>query len=154
MKKNNCLTRLKSILLAVLLIFALPLSVSAQEVDPTDEIIVSGISVPDNSEVHPEGFTRQYTRYLTSSSAIIMSDSNWFGEDTVLVQFKSSEGPTQISVYVIDGAGNTIGPRTIDLSKTSGFLLRSVSGSFEVYARKSAGYDGNVTVSVTLTNTY
>ena len=110
--------------------------------------------MPEYPDVQPYGFTREYTKNLTSSTAYIMGDSNWFGENAVSVQFKSSNGPTQISVYVIDGGGNTIGPKTIALSKSAGFLLISVSGSFEVYARKTAGYDGNVSLTVTLTNSY
>ena len=135
----------------------MPLAVSAQEVDVSEEmtfpVAESKMGLEDSS-IQPRSFTRTYTKYLTSSSVLVMSDGNWFGEDTVLVQFEASNGPTQISAYVVDGAGNTIGPKTISLSRSAGFLLKSVSGSFEVYARKAAGYNGNVTMKVQLTNTY
>lgn len=157
MKKYNCATRIFSIFLVVLFAIVLPLSVSAQEVDLPDEMtfpIIEGRAGLEDSSIQPHSFTRTYEKYLTSSSTYIMGDSNWFGEDTVLVEFSSSKGPSQISVYVIDGAGNTIGPKTISLSRSAGFLLKSVSGSFEVYAKKTAGYDGDVTLKVQLTNTY
>lgn len=157
MKKNSLVTRIFSIFLVALFIVAMPLAVSAQEVDVSEEMIFpvaeSMMGLEDPS-IQPRSFTKTYTKYLTSSSVLIMSDGNWFGEDTVLVQFTSSDGPTQISVYVVDGKGNTIGPKTISLSRSAGFLLKSVSGSFEVYARKASGYDGNVTMTVQLTNSY
>lgn len=157
MKKHSCISRVLSILLVALIATVLPLSVSAQEVILPDDMEFPSVeekSVLEGSSIQPQGFTKTYTKYLTSSSTYIMGDSNWFGEDVVLVEFTSSEGPTQISVYVIDGAGNTIGPKSISLSRSAGFMLKSVSGTFEVYAKKTAGYDGNVTVKVQLTNTY
>lgn len=157
MKKRNRVTRIVTVLLAVLFLVALPLSVSAQGVDSVDGMdfpVIEGYAPLEGSDVQPRGFTRNYSKYLTSSSSFVMSDSNWYGENVVLVQFNSSNGPSQISVYVIDGGGNTIGPTTISLSRSAGFLLKSVAGSFEVYARKTAGYDGNVNLSVTLTSTY
>lgn len=157
MKKNNLAKRIFSVFLVALLAIAMPLAVSAQEVNVPEEMIfpIAEDKVGlDDSSIQPRGFTRTYTRYLTSSPVLIVSDGNWFGEDAVLVQFTDSKGPTQISVYVVDGEGNTIGPKTISLSRSTGFLLKTVSGSFEVYARKAAGYDGDVTMKVQLTNTY
>ncbi len=157
MKKNNLAKRFFSVFLVALLAIAMPLAVSAQEVNVPEEMIfpITEDKVGlDDSSIQPRGFTRICNEYLTSTPILILGDSNWFGEDVVLVEFTSSDGPTQISVYVVDGEGNTIGPKTISLSRSAGFLLKSVSGSFEVYARKTAGYDGDVTMTVQLTNTY
>ena len=80
----------------------------------------------------------------------VMSDGNWFGEELVIVRFTSSEGPTSISVYALDSAGNKIGPRTISLGGAASFVLKNVSGSFEIYASSNAGKNGNVKLTVVL----
>lgn len=132
-----------SLFLAIIFVIALPISISAQTVD---------IPSP-NSEVQPQSFTREYTTYLTSSTRQVMSDGNWFGEELVIVRFTSSEGPTSISVYALDSAGNKIGPRTtrtISLGGAASFVLKNVSGSFEIYASSNAGKNGNVKLTVVL----
>ena len=134
--KKNFKIKMTSLFLAIIFVIALPISISAQTVD---------IPSP-NSEVQPQSFTREYTTYLTSSTRQVMSDGNWFGEELVIVRFTSSEGPTSISVYALDSAGNKIGPRTISLGGAASF----VSGSFEIYASSNAGKNGNVKLTVVL----
>lgn len=138
--KKNFKIKMTSLFLAIIFVIALPISISAQTVD---------IPSP-NSEVQPQSFTREYTTYLTSSTRQVMSDGNWFGEELVIVRFTSSEGPTSISVYALDSAGNKIGPRTISLGGAASFVLKNVSGSFEIYASSNAGKNGNVKLTVVL----
>lgn len=149
MKKCSRVIRGLPVSLAVLLILVFPMSASAQG---TGASPAKRFSNSEGFSVQPRGFVRQAARTLTSSSRQFMRGANLYGENTVSIQFVSSCGPVQLSVYVIDGAGSKIGPKTICLADGADFALHDASGPFSVYARNSAGYDGEVTLNITLAN--
>lgn len=139
--RKNFKIKMTSLFLAIIFVIALPISISAQTVD---------IPSP-NSEVQPQSFTREYINISNFfNAAKLWVIGNWFGEELVIVRFTSSEGPTSISVYALDSAGNKIGPRTISLGGAASFVLKNVSGSFEIYASSNAGKNGNVKLTVVL----
>lgn len=125
------------------MLFAIPLSASAEAVNTnTTEI--------ETVSVQPREIDQTKTMRLTSSYQYVLGDDNWWGDRTVRVYFEKSEGPTQISVYVLDKNGNRVGTKLISLGSNASFRLPEDGGSFSVYASKSDGKDGNATIRVTL----
>ena len=133
------------LLLALVMAFAVPFSASAAEVEFSDDNgFVSQAIEPRTIDVHP-------TKSLTSSYQLIRKDDNWWGDRTVYVKMEASEGPTSVSVYVLDKEGKSLGVRTLQLSQSTTYTLPVGGGAFGVYAKRVGGYNGNVTFHIKLT---
>lgn len=146
MKKMK-MKKVMALLLAMIMVFAVPLSASAAEVQNAADNPSTSLSAP---AIEPRGINTTVTKNLTTSYQLILQDSNWWGDRTVEVNFTSSKGPQSVSVYVLDSNGNSLGTRTLQLAGSTTFRLPSGGGSFSVYAKRVSGVNGSASIQVIL----
>lgn len=136
-----------ALLLAMMMVFAVPLSASAAEVQDVADNPSTSLSAPD---IEPRGFDAHPTVSLTTSYQLVRQDDNWWGERTVYIKMEESRAPTSVSVYVLDKDGNSLGTRTLYLSQSTTYTLPVGGGAFGVYAKRVGGYNGDVTFHIKL----
>ena len=137
-----------ALLLAMIMVFAVPLSASAAEVQDAADSLSTNLSAP---VIEPRIIDVHPTKSLTSSYQLVRKDDNWWGDRTVYIKMESSKGPTSVSVYVLDKNGYSLGTRTLQLGQSTTYTLPVGGGAFGVYAKRAGGYNGDVTFHIKLT---
>ena len=146
MKKRKFRNRLFSFFLATLFLILLSVPAAASSAEDESETLVS--TSCDEPTIQPRGFVRTYEIYVqTNVFYDFFYDSNWWGETDLTVTFKSTEGPTSITVGVRDNDGYSSG-KTLSLGQAASFNINP--SSFRIMATKESGPNGNVTLVVTL----
>lgn len=146
MKKRKFHNRLLSFFLATLFLFILSVPASASTIYDESGALVSTSS--EDPTIQPRGFVRTYEIYVEKNVFYdFFYDSNWWGETDLTVTFKSTEGPTSISIGVWDNDGYDA-DKTLSVGQAASFNINP--SSFRIMATKVAGANGNVTLVVTL----
>lgn len=117
-------------------------------------ISVAYADTAQDNVVSPNSFTRSYTlKSLSSSSAKIVEDNNWYKDTTITCTWKSSSGPSSVKItcYIkYNGQWSYYGSRTIsNIGDTVSFTI-SGGEPFRLYASKISGNDGDCMFSVAL----
>ena len=125
MKKRT--RKVLAIVLATIMIFAIPMSSSAYEIDTVAP------ATAEEPSIQPRTFQKTIQKPLPFMAVQILKDDNWWGEPNVTVTFKKGyAGQRYIKVYVVDKYGQYSQTRT--LYENEGYKFSIPAGKFEVWA--------------------
>lgn len=139
-------------LLAMILVFSLPISASATNgTPPTSAATNEGV-------VTPRGFVREYEQFYTIGVTLaVMEDYNadFWQDDTVTVSFIETSGPTEFWVSIFYGEDGSSGFMTLGkqstLSLNDSTTLTIPKGyTFAVSAKATDGESGYARFQVSL----
>lgn len=140
MKKYS--KKLLAVTLAIIMLFTIPMSASAYEID------TKAPETAEESAIQPRSFDKTVQVSLSSYFKNVFEDDNWWGEPKVKITFKKDySDQNYIKVYVVDKYGNRSETRTLYENYSYSFTIPA--GRFEVWAA-AGDTTGTVDIGVQL----